>query len=115
MFQHKSVPAFIILTSLGAKSLDIENHVKVFKTALFAWPEYDKELSALSVQTTRKCVGKSPLHSNMLLIQNSFDLPDDVFEEGERKPVKMAKKKKVVQKRSASTTEVGPFYISEKK
>ena len=44
------------LTSPGAKSLDIESHVKVFKAALFAWPEYDKELSALSVQTTRKWV-----------------------------------------------------------
>jgi len=45
---------------------------------------------------------------------NSFDLPDDVFEEGECKPVKATKKKKIVQKRSASKIEVCPFEPEKK-
>ena len=57
-----------LLTSLGAKSLDIESRVNVFKNALFAWPDYDKELSALSVHTTRKYVKDSLSHRHDMII-----------------------------------------------
>ncbi|CAK7203434.1 polynucleotide adenylyltransferase [Sporothrix eucalyptigena] len=61
----------------GAKSLDLSYQVDEFKELCFAWDKYKEKLSKtckLSIQHVR-----------------NFGLPDDVFEEGEVKPVKAAR------------------------
>ncbi|KAL9081547.1 MAG: hypothetical protein Q9159_007266 [Coniocarpon cinnabarinum] len=60
----------------GAKSLDISHSVAEFSRQCLMWPQYDPNLSSIKVIHTR-----------------SYDLPDDVFEDGEVKPTKMKKSK----------------------
>ncbi|RFU35747.1 hypothetical protein B7463_g603, partial [Scytalidium lignicola] len=61
----------------GAKSLDLSWQVEDFKKMCCSWDKYNGELNALNVSHTR-----------------NFDLPDDVFAEGEVKPARPVKKKK---------------------
>ncbi|KAL0930750.1 poly polymerase [Colletotrichum truncatum] len=60
---------------LGAKSLDLSYQVDNFKSLCTAWEKYKPELNSLTVQHVR-----------------SFNLPDDVFESGEKKPQKPQKR-----------------------
>ncbi|KAF6843672.1 hypothetical protein CMUS01_01864 [Colletotrichum musicola] len=76
--------------SEGAKSLDLSYQVDNFKSLCTAWEKFNTELNSLTVQHVR-----------------SFNLPDDVFEAGERKPQKPQKRQAnangaVVKKRGAS-------------
>ncbi|KAF1811859.1 Poly(A) polymerase PAPalpha [Eremomyces bilateralis CBS 781.70] len=75
----------------GSKSLDISEPVNDFKRVLMEWPQYDEGLYETRIVHTR-----------------NYDLPDDVFEEGEIRPTRV-KKGKMNKKRSASDaeTEVG--------
>ncbi|KAF9875656.1 poly polymerase [Colletotrichum karsti] len=69
----------------GAKSLDLSYQVDTFKSLCTAWDKYKPELNSLTVQHVR-----------------SFNLPDDVFEPGERKPQKP-------QRRQAATNGAAPI------
>ncbi|KAF6804646.1 poly polymerase [Colletotrichum sojae] len=76
--------------SEGAKSLDLSYQVDNFKSLCTAWEKFNTELNSLTVQHVR-----------------SFNLPDDVFEAGERKPQKPQKRQAnangaAVKKRGAS-------------
>ena len=76
----------------ASKDINILKPVNMFKSMCVAWQQYDAELNSIRVVHTR-----------------NFDLPDDVFEAGEVKPVKA--KKKVSSKAgsvgaSAATAEV---------
>ncbi|KAF6836055.1 poly polymerase [Colletotrichum plurivorum] len=76
--------------SEGAKSLDLSYQVDNFKSLCTAWEKFNTELNSLTVQHVR-----------------SFNLPDDVFEAGERKPQKPQKRQATangaaVKKRGAS-------------
>ncbi|KAJ6031791.1 Poly(A) polymerase [Penicillium herquei] len=65
------------------RSLDISTDSQIFKSTCTSWPGYQPEVMDLSVIHVR-----------------SFDLPDDVFQPGEVRPVKKVKK---VQKRSLAS------------
>jgi poly(A) polymerase len=69
--------------------------VEDFKGKCVRWEKYDKELSALDVVQTRKSVThlSNHSHSTALLTLDSYDLPSDVFTEGEVKPIRLQKKK----------------------
>ncbi|RDL40424.1 Uncharacterized protein BP5553_00403 [Venustampulla echinocandica] len=72
----------------GAKSLDLSAEVDHFKKICTGWEKYKPEFNALNVTHTK-----------------NYDLPDDVFCEGEIKPVRPQKKKAangVAKKRSAT-------------
>ncbi|KAH8815846.1 Poly(A) polymerase central domain-containing protein [Xylogone sp. PMI_703] len=77
----------------GAKSLDLSRQVENFKEMCCSWDKYSGELNALNVSHTR-----------------NFDLPNDVFAEGEVKPARPVKKKKAAaeapKKRSATEDSV---------
>jgi len=60
----------------GAKSLDLSWQVDDFKNTCTSWDLYDSNVSALHVAHTK-----------------NYDLPDDLFEDGETKPTKPQKKK----------------------
>jgi poly(A) polymerase Pap1 len=79
-----------------------------------AWDKYDHEVNYLNIVHTRKCV-RSPLPlSARVLSLNSFDLPDDVFSEGEIKPARVHKKKPVNGKtKKRSATEVCGLLTSQ--
>ena len=61
----------------GQKALDLSREVNEFKAFCMANPIFDRELMCLTVQHVR-----------------NFDLPDDVFEPGEVKPVRPVRKKR---------------------
>jgi poly(A) polymerase len=64
----------LVLASADAKSLDLSYQVNEFKTLCFGWKKFQDELqpyASLGVRHVR-----------------NFNLPDDVFEKGEKKPVK---------------------------
>ncbi|TDZ29248.1 Poly(A) polymerase pla1 [Colletotrichum spinosum] len=75
----------------GAKSLDLSYQVDNFKSLCTSWDKYEADLNSLTVQHVR-----------------SFNLPDDVFELGEKKPQKPQKRQlnangaTTLKKRSAS-------------
>ncbi|KAF4908640.1 Poly(A) polymerase pla1 [Colletotrichum viniferum] len=77
--------------SEGAKSLDLSYQVDNFKSLCTSWDKYEPTLNSLTVQHVR-----------------SFNLPDDVFEPGEKKPLKPQKRQNAtngaaqVKKRGAS-------------
>ncbi|KAF3806470.1 Poly(A) polymerase pla1, partial [Colletotrichum gloeosporioides] len=77
--------------SEGAKSLDLSYQVDNFKSLCTSWDKYEPALNSLTVQHVR-----------------SFNLPDDVFEPGEKKPLKPQKRQNAtngaaqVKKRGAS-------------
>ncbi|EFQ33262.1 uncharacterized protein GLRG_08406 [Colletotrichum graminicola M1.001] len=77
--------------SEGAKSLDLSYQVENFKTLCTTWEKYESTLNCLAVQHVR-----------------SFNLPDDVFEPGEKKPQRPQKRQAnangaaQIKKRSAS-------------
>ncbi|CCF47226.1 hypothetical protein CH063_04087 [Colletotrichum higginsianum] len=98
--EDHSVPAIDVFTtthyigltlSEGAKSLDLSYQVDNFKSLCTTWEKYDPTLNCLAVQHVR-----------------SFNLPDDVFEPGEKKPQKPQKRQAnangsaQIKKRSAS-------------
>ncbi|KAE8451181.1 hypothetical protein EG329_004345 [Mollisiaceae sp. DMI_Dod_QoI] len=64
----------------GAKSLDLAWQVDEFKNLCGSWDGYNHNTSALHVGHARRLV-------------NSYELPDDLFGEGEIKPTKPQKKK----------------------
>ncbi|KAG6015904.1 hypothetical protein E4U54_002744 [Claviceps lovelessii] len=64
----------------GAKSLDLSYQVDEFKALCTAWPKYQEELK--------------PLVSIGVQHVRNFDLPDDLFDTGEKKPQKKSNKNK---------------------
>lgn len=68
-----------------AKSLDLSFQVDEFKARCTNWDKYNDQVNALSIVTTK-----------------NTDLPDDVFEPGEVKPKRPAKKKVAGKKRTPS-------------
>ncbi|KAF4637899.1 hypothetical protein G7Y89_g191 [Cudoniella acicularis] len=72
----RNASAAQLLIELGAKSLDLSDQVLKFKKLCTAWDKYDHELNAL----------------NIAHIKN-YDLPNDVFTEGEIKPAKPQKRR----------------------
>jgi hypothetical protein len=95
-----------LLIYLGAKSLDLSFQVDDFKRKCTNWEKYDAELNALNVNHTRRLVshpshGRSSKADDLL----SYDLPDDVFTDGEIRPLRPQKKKVLngaTKKRSAA-------------
>lgn len=64
----------------GAKSLDLSREVNDWKAMCLSHPLFNAHVNSLTIQHVR-----------------NFALPDDVFEPGEVKPVKMVKKKRVAE------------------
>ncbi|OLN81818.1 Poly(A) polymerase pla1 [Colletotrichum chlorophyti] len=79
--------------SLGAKSLDLSYQVDNFKSLCTAWEKYKPEVNCLTVQYVRR------FHAAE---SNSFNLPDDVFEPGEKKPQRPQKRNGQIKKRGPS-------------
>ncbi|KAJ5642197.1 hypothetical protein N7490_006197 [Penicillium lividum] len=67
------------------RSLDISTDSQIFKSTCTSWPGYQPEVMDLAVTHVR-----------------SFDLPDDLFEPGETRPVRKTKK---VQKKNVQKTD----------
>ncbi|TVY82499.1 Poly(A) polymerase pla1 [Lachnellula suecica] len=79
----------------GAKSLDLSAEVDYFKSKCTSWEKYDHELNALNVIHTK-----------------NYDLPLDVFKEGESRPVRPQKRKILhgaAKKRSATEDSTAPI------
>ncbi|OHW96392.1 poly polymerase [Colletotrichum incanum] len=104
--EDKTVPPIDVFTtthyigltlSEGAKSLDLSYQVENFKSLCTTWEKYEPALNCLAVQHVR-----------------SFNLPDDVFEPGEKKPQKPQKRQTnangaaQIKKRSASEENAQP-------
>ncbi|CZT51721.1 probable PAP1-poly(A) polymerase [Rhynchosporium secalis] len=68
----------------GAKTLDLSWLVEDFKHTCTVWDLYNKDVSALHIAHTK-----------------NYDLPDDLFEDGEVKPTKPQKKKQSNKRTSA--------------
>lgn len=69
----------------GAKSLDLSREVNDWKAMCLSNALFNAHVNSLTIQQVR-----------------NFMLPDDVFEEGEVKPVKMVKKKRVAEEPAAN-------------
>ncbi|KAJ5054567.1 uncharacterized protein L3040_000837 [Drepanopeziza brunnea f. sp. 'multigermtubi'] len=70
----------------GAKSLDLSWHVEDFKHTCSGWDQYKDDVNALHISHKK-----------------NYDLPDDLFDEGDVKPVKPARpQKKSSNKRTSS-------------
>lgn len=83
-----------LLICIGAKSLDLSWHVDYIKDKCYDWEGYQKELSALHIDHIRKYVQLSNLASYVMAdVAHSFQLPDDVFVDGDVKPSRPQRKK----------------------
>ncbi|KAI9055457.1 hypothetical protein LZ554_000411 [Drepanopeziza brunnea f. sp. 'monogermtubi'] len=70
----------------GAKSLDLSWHVEDFKHTCSGWDQYKNDVNAIHISHKK-----------------NYDLPDDLFDEGDVKPVKPARpQKKSSNKRTSS-------------
>ncbi|KZF24104.1 putative poly(A) polymerase pla1 [Xylona heveae TC161] len=93
----------IELAEHAKKSLDISWQTKEFKDICTNWPQYNPDLNSLSIVHTR-----------------NYDLPDDVFLQGEKHPIRIKKPKAaksngtLVKKRSfaASDLEVRLYLLN---
>ncbi|KAF2843573.1 Poly(A) polymerase papa [Patellaria atrata CBS 101060] len=74
--------------SPGEKSLDISYPVTQFKNECVSWDQYNAELNSVRVVHIR-----------------NYDLPDDVFKPGEKRPVKATKKTKKRTQQDAGLTD----------
>jgi poly(A) polymerase len=88
----------------GAKQLDISFPVSDFKRLVTSGPNYDEVKNAVRVVHTRKYV-RSLLHAACTrLTIISYDLPTDLFDEGEVRPVRVKRTKTKAAKRSFADT-----------
>jgi poly(A) polymerase len=82
------------LKSTGNKKLDISYPVAEFKTICLDWDELVSGMMTVCTSHVRKYVCSPSIGlRNLANICYSFDLPLDVFEEGESRPVPKKKKK----------------------
>lgn len=83
------------LKDTGNKKLDISWPVAEFKTICLDWEELVRDMMAVCTVHTRKSVFRNRYGRwKQLTFHASYDLPNDVFEEGEKKAVKPKKKNK---------------------
>lgn len=73
-----------------SKQINLSWQSQHFYDLVKAWPKYDEENMSICIRYVRKYVLLLRL---VLLLTFSYDLPDDVFEPGEHKPIRRQKKK----------------------
>lgn len=78
----------------NTKKLDITWAAQEFTEKCNEWPSYDAAQMTVSIKHLRKYETPIRVDQEKLTRSTSFDLPDQVFEAGETKPVKEKKNKK---------------------
>jgi poly(A) polymerase Pap1 len=81
------------IASLGAANLDISWPISDFKRICQEWDGYNADIHSIRVKHVRRCVVMQLSPHKQANNLRSYQLPDDVFAEGETRPTKKKKGK----------------------